>query len=78
MFNLLPPEMCRLCFHVHDGILCLADDWAPHPDGGDVLLGLCRCYTNVDAEHESHLVIVQCEQPEHSDMTPHGHTEYRP
>lgn len=80
MFNLLPDELCQVCFHVHLTIEeCRADDWAPHPDGYDINLGPCACDTNSNAEYVSHLRLVECDGTcEPLRTARHWHTRYDP
>lgn len=77
MFNLLPPEMCQVCYHKHlspDG--CDEDDWAPGPDG-DEWLGLCTCQQNVTAGVASRMYLAPCDRPECDPADTHMHTKER-
>jgi len=72
---LLPPEMCRVCFHVHSSPIgwCAADEWAPGPDG-DASLGLCHCVENVTLDVESRMTIEPCDRPECEHPNSHMHS----
>ena len=76
MFNLLPHEMCQVCFHVHTAPdWCSADDYAPNPDGGDDWLGPCTCRENVTHEVASRMYLAPCDRPECEHPNTHMHTK---